>query len=850
MLLASDFAVTKFNKKHGEVLSKSGNLLSKHHCHYYGKVEGLPNSKVRLSSCDSLRGKIEMNDELYMIRPYKNHHVFFKPIDNPLYHQHINFNDSSHHKHVYEEIQTQVRRKRDVDSQNNDGKMFIELMLVTDNNVWHKFNEDEEAIKEDVFQIVNYADEFFTQVNVRPVLTHLHIFEDDPYVIGDNANTEYDNFKAYQYKRISGDKDPRSPWKRADVIHLVYGDDFAGTTIGLAAVSGICVTTRSVGIIQHHTSPLLSAAVLTHELGHNLGLRHIESNSCQCTDGVACIMYPSLSNTGNFGWSRCSRSSLGRMLPNKLCIHDTPRAEDLYTAPKCGNNIVERGEECDCGTVDDCDSKCCNASTCQLLPRAECDGGECCDGCLLRPSGHVCRGTGVNECDLPEYCNGFSSSCPHNSFMENGRKCNGNRDYCVGGSCRNRDLQCKEIFGGDSRKAPDTCYDLNLAGSAYGSCGDNVRCAKKDVMCGKIFCTQPATKVNMQYNIYCDGIDHTRYSTIYELENYENQVPGLVEDFTSCGKDKWCVDNKCVDFLGTNCSNKCHGNGICNNRGNCHCIDGFAPPYCDLPGHGGSLDSGPISPQGVTKDVVLMLVLFLFVMPVILSGGVYVWYKYLGGSDQVVTWKQNRQERLAAVAEMEKQKKRQKNGGRHQLATGEPLINKPPVVRSNPTNKNDEIRSSVPTRTAPRPPAPTYKPPNNWKQSSNEPLKPDWSRQRSPAKKFNDSSRDPHSNSYRSGWWNEKKQAPQQVHSSWWGTTNDDVTTTNDVKTGDYVTPNDVVYDLPPEVSIKGNNRPPPQRPSHSPVGKPKPRVPQRPPAKPATEDNSSVGNLIAKFNQ
>ena len=43
-----------------------------------------------------------MNDELFMIRPYKKHHVFFKPIDNPLYHQHINFNDSSHHKDVYE----------------------------------------------------------------------------------------------------------------------------------------------------------------------------------------------------------------------------------------------------------------------------------------------------------------------------------------------------------------------------------------------------------------------------------------------------------------------------------------------------------------------------------------------------------------------------------------------------------------------------------------------------------------------------------------------------------------------------------------------------------------------------
>ena len=35
-----------------------------------------------------------------------------------------------------------------------------------------------------------------------------------------------------------------------------------------------------------------------------------------------------------------------------------------------------------------------------------------------------------------------------------------------------------------------------------------------------------------------------------------------------------------------------------------------------------------------------------------------------------------RQERLAAVAEMKKQKRRQKNAGRHQQTTGEPLINK------------------------------------------------------------------------------------------------------------------------------------------------------------------------------
>ena len=57
-------------------------------------------------------------------------------------------------------------------------------------------------------------------------------------------------------------------------------------------------------------------------------------------------------------------------------------------------------------------------------------------------------------------------------------------------------------------------------------------------MCGKIFCTKPVKTVNMQYDITCDGLDNRYYTTIYTLMFQENQIPGLVEDFTSCGKDK------------------------------------------------------------------------------------------------------------------------------------------------------------------------------------------------------------------------------------------------------------------------------------------------------------------------
>lgn len=65
-----------------------------------------------------------------------------------------------------------------------------------------------------------------------------------------------------------------------------------------------------------------------------------------------------------------------------------------------------------------------------------------------------------------------------------------------------------------------------------------------------------------------------------------------------------CVNQKCMSVsslrkLGPACPQDCNGNGWCNNKGHCHCKDGFAPPYCDNPGPGGSMDSGPASdPNG------------------------------------------------------------------------------------------------------------------------------------------------------------------------------------------------------------------------------------------------------------
>lgn len=61
-----------------------------------------------------------------------------------------------------------------------------------------------------------------------------------------------------------------------------------------------------------------------------------------------------------------------------------------------------------------------------------------------------------------------------------------------------------------------------------------------------------------------------------------------------------CVNQTCItvdDLRAKNkaCPYNCNGNGVCNNKGNCHCKIGYAPPNCDSPGPGGSEDSGPAS---------------------------------------------------------------------------------------------------------------------------------------------------------------------------------------------------------------------------------------------------------------
>ena len=73
-----------------------------------------------------------------------------------------------------------------------------------------------------------------------------------------------------------------------------------------------------------------------------------------------------------------------------------------------------------------CNQKCCDEEKCTL--KGQCAYGDCCEieSCTLKRTSHLCRPKTLEVCDIEEYCNGESSVCPVNTYVQDGTKCETN----------------------------------------------------------------------------------------------------------------------------------------------------------------------------------------------------------------------------------------------------------------------------------------------------------------------------------------------------------------------------------------------------------------------------------------
>jgi len=632
-LISSSFTQTVCSDRYGCV-AMPVKIKDINHCNYHGVVRNHDNSNVAVSTCNGIRGYIEFDNLHYIIEPISNDcsaegHVVYHPANHdsfqPLRDATCGQNETERTNHFDDLENAGVLNHRSKRAAGVNQKYFIELLMVMDKENYNRFKTPE-ARNEHVIEVVNLVDSYYKKLGFRVVLSHIEFWKDNKVKFTTNARKDLDLFVNYRIKRLK-DKSADNPWHRTDASHLLFGRDFQGTTIGMAHIAVMCGK-KSASVNQDLGKPFNVASTVAHEMGHNFGMHH-DTDECRCAAGTDCIMASSAGFRAKKDWSACSKEYLreGLKLGLGSCLMNVPESETLWGGPKCGNEIIEKGEQCDCGSVADCISKCCNASTCQLLPHAECDDGECCSGCSFKKSGTLCRSTDGNECDLPEFCSGGSAFCPGNVHMEDGSPCQRDTQSCFEGICLTHDLQCKILWGEGARQGDESCYSaVNKQGNENGNCGRDVdggfvKCSKTNALCGKLNChsdnTWPILKGlshRFSYNNRVRGVKDV-CKTVQSKEAKSNledmDDSGLVQEGTSCGKNMACVDNECLLLQMNNCSEKCNGNGICNNKGHCHCDNYWDPPYCDKKGRGGSFDSNPamtVRPEETTIELTTSMV--------------------------------------------------------------------------------------------------------------------------------------------------------------------------------------------------------------------------------------------------
>ncbi|XP_044133848.1 disintegrin and metalloproteinase domain-containing protein 19 isoform X1 [Bufo gargarizans] len=589
------------------------------HCYYHGAVRGEKDSGVTVSTCSGIRGLITLSNGVsYVLEPLpgdSDRHLIYrveyleveKGKCGHLTSGEKHFSNSTYHPH------NRVRRE-DV-----EGDRCVELYLVADYAEFEKHDFDLERTQRKMLEVTNYIDKFYRALKIRIALIGLEVW-----TTGDKCNVSenpYVTLRAFlSWRRKILLKTPH------DNAQLITGRTFHGTTIGLAPLQAMCSSYQSGGVNMDHSDNAIGvAATMAHEMGHNFGMSHDAAGCCTAKpDDGGCIMAAATGHPFPKVFNACNRRELDRFLRSGggMCLSNIPDTKNLYGGARCGNGFLEEGEQCDCGDLEQCDNPCCNATTCTLLPGAECAHGTCCHHCKLRPPGFPCRKTS-RACDLPEFCTGHSAVCPANSFQMDGTSCQNGEAFCYNGRCLTHQQQCQQLWGNGASIAPNVCFErINAAGDQYGNCGRDMngeyrKCETKHAKCGKIQCLSSAFKPIEQNSV---AIDTTitvqgrsilcRGTHVYRITEEEDMMdPGLVLSGTKCGVNELCFEGQCknISFLQVDeCAKKCNGNGICNNNQNCHCLPGWRPPYCNQTGNGGSLDSGPV-PADSSQSVVFWI---------------------------------------------------------------------------------------------------------------------------------------------------------------------------------------------------------------------------------------------------
>lgn len=352
----SDSSFTRYQKKN---------------CHYIGNVKDDLHSKVAIGTCNGLTGILQTKTSEYFIDPVKDH-----PIEADGKHPHIVYKRSAlpQHMDIYQNSGTfkqkgmdgcplkdteKANKKREIYERHRQRGMpktveywrrkkrsvsspkYVETLVVVDPVMMnYYYNEDMETY---VLTVMNIVSALFhdasigNAINIKVVRLMLLEEHQDELIITHHADKSLRSFCRWQRK--INFKDDNHP-NHHDVAILMTRHDICSrinrpcNTLGLAHVTGMCQPQFSCNI--NEDSGLALAYTVAHELGHNFGMHHDNTNTeCMTPEDRTYVMAPQMFGSSHPKiWSACSKKAVTKFLDRNwgYCLNDEPK-DSSYVFP-------------------------------------------------------------------------------------------------------------------------------------------------------------------------------------------------------------------------------------------------------------------------------------------------------------------------------------------------------------------------------------------------------------------------------------------------------------------------------------------------------------------------------------
>ncbi|NXK28106.1 ADA32 protein, partial [Arenaria interpres] len=490
--LSDDFRIYVANEK-GPLRSDSS--LFKGGCHYRGYVEGFPSSAVTLSTCSGLRGFLQFENVSYGIEPLDyspafEHFVYRMSDEKPA--GSLLATSPPGSEPGGPTAEETVNKAQGAKARS---PKYLKVYVVMDKALYKYMGSDTGAAMQKIIQVFNLVNNMFNPLNVTIVLSSLELWKEENKIsTAEEADVLLQRFLQW--------KQPHLAQRPYDVAYLLVYRDRAAF-VGATALGKACQRDAAAAVAVYQDAMTLESfsVLLAQLLARSLGVNYDDPQKCHCPRNVCIMSLEALGFSGAKAFSSCSIGDFETFLRRGggACLFHRPRltGHSYRRAPVCGNGVVEPGEQCDCGVDEEClKDKCCS-ERCQLKPGAKCSSGLCCKKCQFKRKNSQCRPAADAQCDLAEFCNGSSASCPPDLYVQDGHGCERGTGYCYQGHCQSPDLQCQALYGRGSKNAPMACYEeVNSQQDRFGHCGvRNIgrykTCARRNLRCGKLICTYP-----------------------------------------------------------------------------------------------------------------------------------------------------------------------------------------------------------------------------------------------------------------------------------------------------------------------------------------------------------------------